>query len=225
VTKMFLEKREAVTVAVIGAMLFAGLLVYPSAPETIPVHWNASGQADGFGPKLLGLFAIPVFVLFLYAMFAAIPFLDPYKKNFQQFKNEYFCLKLGIILFFACLYAGMLYYSLVGQFNFNYLMIPLLAGLFYLLGVLMPRFKRNFFVGIRTPWTLASETVWDKTHKVGGRLFKAAAFLSLAGLLFGDSAVWVAIASILVASLVTVVYSFLKFRKEERRSQSPRRRK
>jgi len=224
VKKMFFEKRELAVVALIAAMALAAFLVYPAAPETIPVHWNATGKADGFGPKL-SLFAIPCLILFVYALFAAIPFLDPYKKNFQQFKNEYFGLKLGIVLFFAGLYAGMLYYSLVGQFNFNYLMIPLLAGLFYLLGALMPRFKRNFFVGIRTPWTLASETVWDSTHRVGGRLFRAAALLSLAGLLFGDSAVWVAVASILVASLVTVVYSFLKFRKEERRSPSSRRKK
>ena len=96
----------------------------------------------------------------------------------------------------------------------NYFMVIFMALLFYVLGALMPRFKRNFFVGIRTPWTLSSDVVWKKTHSLGGILFKAAAVIGIIGLFFIEYAVWFIIVPIICAVAITMVCSYFTYQKE-----------
>ena len=102
---------------------------------------------------------------------------------------------------------------LLMKINIYLFMIPAFAILFYLAGDLIGKSKRNYFIGIRTPWTLSSDEVWDKTHKLGGKLFKTAGVASLAGLLFPKIAFYFVIIPVLLFAIISVAYSYIIWRK------------
>jgi uncharacterized membrane protein len=97
----------------------------------------------------------------------------------------------------------------------NPMIIPALAILFFYLGILVENTKRNWFIGIRTPWTLSSDKIWDKTHKFGGKLFKIGALVSLIGIFFKDLGFLFVLVPIFLISIYLIVYSYLEFRKSK----------
>ncbi len=100
----------------------------------------------------------------------------------------------------------------MGQF-----LIPALGILFYYAGILVENAKRNWFIGIRTPWTLSSEKVWDKTHKIGGKLFKIAGIIALLGILFQKYALFFVLVPIISVAIYTIVYSYFEYQKETKK--------
>ena len=102
------------------------------------------------------------------------------------------------------------------QFNMNLMLIPALVILFYYIGVMTSKAKRNWFIGIRTPWTLSSERVWDKTHQLGGKLIKLSAIVALIGMFFGQYALWFVLLPIMGVMVYLVVYSYLEYKKENK---------
>jgi uncharacterized membrane protein len=100
------------------------------------------------------------------------------------------------------------------RFNFTTAIVPAMAVLFFCVGAFLKNLKRNWFMGIRTPWTLSSDVVWDKTHQLSGKLFKAAAIISLLGLFFQSNVViFLIIIPVILAAVISVVYSYLLYRK------------
>jgi len=97
-------------------------------------------------------------------------------------------------------------------------MIPAIGLLFIFVGLMLNKAKRNYFIGIRTPWTLANDVVWQKTHRLGSKLFILAGILTLLGLLFPDQAFWILMIAVLGATLIVLVYSFLAFKQEEKKT-------
>ncbi|MCD6528067.1 SdpI family protein [bacterium] len=106
-----------------------------------------------------------------------IPKIDPLKKNLEKFRNYFERFFILLFLFLFYLYLLTIFWNLGLRFYIGQAMIPALAILFYYCGVLLEKAKRNWFIGIRTPWTLSSDEVWDKTHQLGGRLFNYHLFL------------------------------------------------
>ena len=100
------------------------------------------------------------------------------------------------------------------RFNMITLLSPAFAILFYYSGVLIENAKMNYFIGIRTPWTLSSEKVWDKTHKIGGKLFKIAGIIAIAGMLFQSYAIFFILVPMLLAAIYSVVFSYIEYQKE-----------
>ncbi|MBN2127075.1 MAG: SdpI family protein, partial [Candidatus Diapherotrites archaeon] len=184
-------------------------IVIPLMPSIIPTHWGAQGTADGFGEPVT-MYLFPIIMLGTLILFLVIPFFEPFKKNLKEFEPQFWSASLLIQGFFFLFYLGIIYVILFNELNMNLIVIPLISLLFIGLGYLMPSFKRNFFVGIRTPWTLANEEVWTKTHKFGGKIFIAAGILSLASIFFG---IYFLLAVLLFASFSTVIYSFIEFKK------------
>ena len=95
-------------------------------------------------------------------------------------------------------------------------MLPALGLLFIFMGQLISKAKRNFFIGIRTPWTLSSDTVWNQTHRVGGKLFMAAGVLALLGAFFPDAAIWFVMLPIFGVTIFTMVYSYFLYAAEQK---------
>jgi len=143
-----------------------------------------------------------------------IPRLDPLKANVEKFKGYYYGFIIVFLLFFFYLHVLTIIFNLGYVLNMTFFLIPAFAVMFYYMGMMVSKAKRNYFIGIRTPWTLASDTVWDKTHALGGKLFKIAAIISLAGIFFGQYAIWFMMAPVMLAAIVTTLYSYLEFRKE-----------
>jgi uncharacterized membrane protein len=194
--------------------LAISILAYPVLPDLIPSHWNMAGEVDGYLPKIWGVLIIPLVMVLLTAFFFLLPRIDPLKENYRKFRPYYDGFILVFLAFFLLIQVQIILWGLGYQISPN-LIIPLLAGaLFIYLGFLVEHAEQNWFVGIRTPWTLSSEQVWKKTHHLGGKLFKIAGIIAMAGVFFGHYAIWFVLLPILAVSVYTVVYSYFEYQKE-----------
>lgn len=151
--------------------LAATLICLPTLPDRIPTHWNAAGEIDGWGGRMTALI-LPLAGLGLNLLFTVLPKIDPRRENYARFAGAYGAFRL----IFALFWLGMVLLTLYSAYEPAALdagrLIPAAVGLlFCVLGNYMPKFKPNYFVGIRTPWTLSSETVWRRTHRLGGILW------------------------------------------------------
>ena len=197
----------------IAACFVAGAILYPQLPQTIASHWNSVGEVDGFMSKFWGIFLLPFLLLVLYLIYLAIPKIDPMKANIASFRSYYNGLWFLIFLFLVYIYILSLFWNLGYRFNFATAIIPAFAIFWSVLGMLLKKSKRNWFVGIRTPWTLSSDIVWEKTHWLAGKLFELTAVVILIGLWFPNLLLWFIFIPIIATVLITIVYSFLEYRK------------
>jgi uncharacterized membrane protein len=208
---------KLIRLAIIAGLLITfalTLAVYPSSPERIVSHWNAAGQADGYMSKEWGLGLIPLLMIVCVGLFAILPRIDPYKKNYEKFRDYYDGFILLFILFMLAIQTQIILWSNGYPISPN-LTMPFLIGTFFIyIGFLLGHAEQNWFVGIRTPWTLSSETVWKKTHEIGGRLFKIAGVISYAGVLAGEFAIWFIMVPVILVAVFTVTYSYFEFQKE-----------
>lgn len=198
------------------AIFVVGIYMAPTMPDRVPTHWNIGGEVDGWGSKYINLFLMPSIALAVYILMSFLPAIDPLKKNYEKFAKPYLYFKIFLAFFFIYLEIFLLYSSInltppQGSFMFA---IPF-SLLLCFMGWLLPRIKRNFFIGIRTPWTLVSDDNWKKTHNFGGKAFLFAGVVSLLAAFFGSAASFIVlISSVLLATVVTMAYSYLIFRKE-----------
>ncbi len=192
-----------------------GIYLYPQMPDRIASHWNAQGIVDGYMSKFWGLFLMPFISVGVLLLFLLIPRIDPLKRNIAKFRRYFDTFIIIIIGFFLYIYLLTLLWSLGHVFDMVQMMIPAFAVMFYYAGILVENAKRNWFIGIRTPWTLSSNTVWRKTHKLGGRLFKLAGIIAVFGLLFDEYAIWFVILPVIAVSVYTIVYSYAEYQKEK----------
>lgn len=205
-----------ILLGIIALVVGVGAYALPLLPEKIASHWNAAGEVNGVMGKFWGIFLLPLVMVIMYIVYIVIPLIDPLKGNIESFRTYYNAFWIFMFTFLLYIFFLMLAWNFGYRFNFSFAMIPAMAALFYLIGTVLEKSKRNWFVGIRTPWTLSSDIVWEKTHKLGARLFKLVALLALAGLFFGSSyAITLLAVSVGVAVVATVVYSYIEFRKQK----------
>jgi uncharacterized membrane protein len=191
----------------------AGILLYPRMPARMASHWNAAGEVNGYMPKFPGLFLIPFLSAVLFLLFLAIPKIDPLKENIAKFRNYFDALVALIIIFLSYIYALSLLWNTGAGFDMGRMMIPALGLLFYYCGMLIEKAKRNWFIGIRTPWTLSSEEVWDKTHSIGGKLFKLSGIVALFGIFIRKYGIYLVIIPVSLSALYALVYSYFEYQK------------
>lgn len=172
-------KRLWFSIAAILAASIISMAAYPYLPDQVPTHWNAMGEPDDYSSKLFGATFIPAMMTGLLILLQLLPKIDPKKQNYQKFKGSYTLFIQLFMAFFLLLHAATIGYSLGFPIDIS-MIVPIAVGLlFVIIGNYMPRFKHNYFTGIKTPWTLASEAVWNKTHRLGGKVF---VLMGLAGI-------------------------------------------
>lgn len=200
----------------IAAATAAGILLWNQLPDPMASHWNVNDQVDGYTSKFWGVFLMPLITLGMMVLFLVIPSIDPLKANIAQFRDVF-------NLFIALIVAFMLYiYALTLRWNLGYTdfgmsraMLPAMGILFFFIGYMLRKAKRNFFIGIRTPWTLSSDRVWDETHRLGSILFMISGALAFIGALFGGmTAFWFLFGPIIGSTLITLVYSYIVYQRE-----------
>jgi len=212
-----MKKANIAMILLIALSFVIAIYFYPQMPEKMASHWNSQGAADDYMPKLWGLFLMPFVSIAILLMLLIIPKLDPLRANILKFGKYFDMFILLIIGFLFYIYALTIIWNLGTTFNMSTAVIPALAILFYYIGILMENSKRNWFVGIRTPWTLSSDSVWDKTHALGGKLFKLVAVISLLGLLTGKYAFLFLLIPIFSVVIITLVYSYIIYQKEAKK--------
>ncbi len=196
--------------------ILSTIYFYDALPDIMPTHWNASGEVDGYSSKEIGAFLLPIMAIFVALIFVIIPYIEPNKKNLKKFALQYNTLGLLLVAFFAYLHYLVIFASIVEQINMMRLISPALGIIFFYVGILLNKAKQNYTVGIRTPWTLANEKVWEQTHKKGGILFKISGTIALFGLVFAEYAFILVIVPILISSIFLFIYSYYLFKKTKK---------
>jgi uncharacterized membrane protein len=205
-----------ITLVLIGLALLAGVILWNQLPEQMASHWDANDQVNGYISKFWGVFLIPLITLGMLVLFLVLPNIDPLKANIAQFRESFNLFIVLIVAFMLYTHGLTLAWSLGNQdFRMSAAMLPFLGVLFIAVGWMLRKAKRNFFIGIRTPWTISSDTVWDKTHQLGSVLFMASGVLSIVGGFFGGMiAFWLMFIPLIGSSLFLVVYSYVLYRGE-----------
>lgn len=207
------KKTKAALFSIVAIAFVLGLAFWPMMPEKMASHWNAAGEVDGYLSRFWGLFLIPMILAVLIALFLLFPEIDPLRKNFKKFRKYYdgFIISFSVFMLFIYLHSALWNIGIKLPAN---IMVPAIAGiLFFYLGSIMGHLKRNWIIGIRTPWTLFSDKVWKKTHKIGGELFKAAGIVALAGMFFREHAIYFVIIPVLAIVAFGFVYSYLQYKR------------
>jgi uncharacterized membrane protein len=207
---------SVIVLALIIGAIFAGFLLWNQLPEQMASHWNIQDQVDGYISRFWGVFILPLMTLGIFLLFLVIPKIDPLKANIARFREAF---NLFIVLFAAF----MLYiHGLTIAWNLGYTsfkmstsLLPAIGLLFIFIGFILRKAKRNFFIGIRTPWTLSSDYVWDKTHQIGAMLFMASGVLALVGGFFGGMmAFWFLFVPLIGSTIFLLVYSYVLYQRE-----------
>lgn len=189
-----------------------GAYFYPSLPDRVPIHWNANWEVDGYGSKLFGALGLPAISLAMYLLFLILPYIDPRRRNYEGFKPTYQFLKYLLILFFLGLEVMTLLIAsgiIVNKPIFIQIGVSLL---FILMGNVMGRFKHNYFIGIKTPWTLANEEVWRKTHRLAGPLWVLGGIINILFALLGANFNGIGFFVILaIIVIIPTVYSYFVY--------------
>jgi len=162
---------------------------------------------------------MPIMAAALFLLFLVLPQIDPLKENIAAFRDTFNMFIVFLVAFLVYLYFLTLAYNLGYTFNISTAMLPALGAFFFYAGVLIGRAKRNWFIGIRTPWTLSNDKVWDETHRLGAKLFKLSGLLTVIGTFFGNYSFWFVMIPLLGSTLFLTVYSYLLFRREVQRAQ------
>jgi len=203
----------------IGAVLLSwgfSVWAYPSLPERVATHWGLSGSADGWSSKAMLVSVFPVAILALGLLLKVLPKIDPRQKEVTAHAPTYLLLVNIIMVFMAAIQILLVGVNLGWPIEIP-LLIPVGVGLLLMvIGNLMPRIRPNWFMGIRTPWTLSSEVVWRKTHRLGGYCFMAMGVLMVGiGFVATPQQFPYMLVVIIALALVPVVYSYLAWRREQ----------
>ena len=208
-------------VIIVLAMFAVGGALISQMPAQMASHWNAEGEANGTMSRFWGVFLVPIMSLGLMGLFLAIPRIDPLRANIEKFKNYYYGFITLFFVYFFYVYILTLLWNLDFRFDVSRALMPAIGVLFIFVGLMILKAKRNFFIGIRTPWTLSSDEVWDRTHKVGGRLFIGVGIITTILTAFmSEIAIWVMLGMVMATGVFSIVYSYTIFHKLEKEGKS-----
>jgi uncharacterized membrane protein len=216
---MTMERKYYLSAAAVIAAATAGIAVaYPHLPATVPLHWNAHGQVNGWGPKWSLFLWGPAMMAGIVLLFWALPWLSPRHFEVDSFRATYLYIMLVLVALMGYTSVLILAASLGIMVDISRAVIGGVSLLVALMGNVLGKVRRNFYIGVRTPWTLANEHVWNATHRFAGRTFFAGGLVGLACALLG-APFWLAFAAILTGALLPAVYSLIIYKQLEQRGE------
>lgn len=210
-----MKRKDIYCILLIILSFIMAILTFNKIPEMIPIHWGINGEADNFVSKYF-TFLLPIIILILYLLFKFIPKIDPRKNNYEKYKKSYENIICAFISFLFALYICTLLIYLGYNIPITKITLIAVGVLFMIIGNYLPKSKSNFYFGIKTPWTLSNDTVWKKTHRLGGKLFTIGGLAIILtsiflknGLLFFSF-----IVITLIISIIPTIMSYVYFKKE-----------
>ena len=199
---------------VVLATLALTFALYAQLPARIPTHWNGQGQIDGYGPRHF-VFLHTVFMVVFMLVWTVLPSLSPKRFKVDTFNATYWHICLIVVALLGYIQCVLVWGAYSPSMPMNRAMFGGLAVFVGLLGNVMGKVRRNFWIGIRTPWTLANEKVWYSTHRFAAKTMVIGALLSLAGVFAGLPIAW-CLALVMAGLLVPAAYSLLVYKRLER---------
>lgn len=207
-------KKHLFPLCLIAISLVSWLLLWDKLPGSLPSHWGVNGEVDKTSSTLVSFLFSNALLIAMYLMMVILPKIDPFKTNYRNFTKSYYKIMYAIISMFFAISYSILLIGLGVDLDMTKLITVALGALFIILGYSMPKIEQNFFVGIRTPWTISNETVWKKTHALGGKLYFASGVIALVTLFISsDFALFAIIVPAILASIISVIYSYVIHKK------------
>ncbi|AEN91041.1 SdpI family protein [Priestia megaterium] len=208
-------KKHVFPLSITLLTLVAWIIALPHLPATMPIHWGANGEADGFATKINAMILTVGIMVLIYFVIAFVPRIDPRKENYKYFSKTYNILLNAVLLLFFFVNMSTILQGLGYNVPMSYI-APIMAGLvFIIIGNYLQRVRSNYFMGIRTPWTLSNENVWKKTHRLSGKIFFIGGLLILISAFLPDGyksvIMW---GSIVLCVAIPYLYSYLAYKKE-----------
>jgi uncharacterized membrane protein len=194
-------------------MAVVAMGAWRALPERIPIHFDLAGRADGWGGRFEGVALMPLITLGVYLLLFFIPRIDPGRANYPAFAGAYGAIRLSVTVLFAVLYGFMLQSAFTGGIAPARWLPLLIGGVLIVVGNQMGKIRPNWFVGVRTPWTLSSKQSWSRTHRLAGRLMVLAGVVQwILAIALPDRAMTVGLVVIAAGMLTSVVYSYVVWR-------------
>ncbi len=204
--------------SLIVAVLLLTAIAYSRLPTTIPMHWNAQGEVDGWAAKRTLFVFDPAIMVGLMLLFYVLPWLSPKRFEVDSFRSTYLYIMVAVVALIACVHGLILAAALSWRIDVSRTVEGGLCLLMALLGNVLGKVRRNFYVGIRTPWTIASERVWNKTHRMAAKICFLAGWLGLLEVLLG-ARFWIPIATIIASAFIPAIYSLIYYKQLEHRGE------
>ena len=213
--------RKWIPALLIIAATAASAIVYPRLPAQMPTHWTMSGEVNGWSSRLFGAWLFPVMMAAFWLLLRAVPHIDPRRENYEKFRGVYESLIVVILLFLLGMHLLILAKATGSRTDVARVALGSTGLLLIAIGFLLPKAHPNWFVGIRTPWTLTSDVSWERTHRIGGPLFMlAGALTAVTGLVAPTMTVWVLVASLVGVTIFLFVYSYRVWKEDTQRHSS-----
>ncbi len=208
-------KTELPLIILLAAMVVLAAASWGGAPDRIPTHWNLRGEVDGYGGKATGLLLMPAMGIGVYLLMLFLPRIDPGRANYERFTGAYYVIRASVIGFLAIFYGFTHLWMRGVHLDANKFVGVTVGALLILLGNLFGKIRPNWFVGMRTPWTLSSKRAWTRTHRLAGWVLIAGGSAIMAAGIFG-SGVAVIVSIVVMAGGLgwATVYSYLVWRKD-----------
>ena len=201
--------RKWIPLLLVTAAVIASIFYYPQLPESMPTHWNASGEVNGYSNRLWGAWMLPLIMAAVWLILRAVPHIDPRKANYEKFSGMYDALVILILVFMLAMHIVVLMAATGSSIRIDRVAMPMVGAFIAIMGLLIPKAHPNWFVGIRTPWTLTSDLSWERTHRIGGRLFVLLGVLMVASSVIApETAIWILVAAALSITIFLFAYSY-----------------
>lgn len=207
---MLNKKSQIYNLVLIVCAFLLTIVLYNKLPHLIPIHWNTSGEIDGYGPKIFGAFMAPVIMIFIWTGMKYLPKIDPRKNNYEKFEKTYSIIVSLLITFFLILHVVTLLAAIGYKVSIDKIVPAIVGILFIFIGNYMPKLKSNYFYGIKTPWTLSSDVSWRKTHRLGGKLFIISGMIVILSSFFlkGNVKTIICIIAIFASAVIPLIASY-----------------
>lgn len=190
--------------------------IWSQLPDIVPTHFNLAGEADGWSSKQFLIFLPGSLGIGMYFLMLVLPQIDP-KHNLSLEDNKYYGIRFMMAVFFSILTTYILYTSLAGKISNYSILFGFIGGLFAVLGNYFRDMKPNYYIGIRTPWTLEDERVWYNTHKLGSKVWIIGGLALLLGsmLINNNERVFILfIVTLMIIVFIPIIYSYIDFKKK-----------
>ena len=201
--------RKWIPLVLIVAAVALTIFYYPALPDRMATHWSASGEANGWSSRLWGAWMLPLTMAAMWFLLRALPHIDPRRANYAKFAGMYDALIILILAFMLLMHVVVLMGATGTPVRMDRVVMPSVGLFIAIIGFMLPKAHPNWFVGIRTPWTLTSDLAWERTHKIGGTLMVVLGLLMMvATFLLPEIAIWILAAAAIGITLFLFVYSY-----------------
>lgn len=208
---MNLRERHVIGGGIVLAMAAVSVFAYPRVPEQMVTHWGQGGP-DGTMGRTLALVGLPALAAGMVVLFEILPRIDPLGEHLEDLGRYYDVLVAVTAGIVGYVHVLVVVWNLGYEFDVTQAIVPAVAIAYYLVGVIMERVDKNWFVGIRTPWTLTSDEVWNRTHDRAGPLFKVSALITVGALFLPEYTMYFLVGPVAISALYLTVYSYLAYR-------------